>query len=332
MNKYPWSFLLPLISILLVLFSEACTELDGLILAAVPVDSLDAYSFMDPQPPLPYTNGEALIERDVFLVPKTGEQIPVAELNEHDSYIHGILLDPLPDCPLTTCPLANRSLTLIYQHGNAGNIGWYWHMAEKFWKWGIRVFFWDYRGYGLSKGNATGEHVLEDMETVLRYLDAKPEVDAERLILYGHSMGAIPSTWAAGKAPYRDILLAIILDAGLDSAQTLFDVSTGTNLPVGYVTNLEMWDGPTWLKDAVCPILHLHGAQDELLSVDRVAMNYYKVLKDHPNYFPIIGTPDTPSEEWIEQGTHGNLNTLPEFTSTVIDFILFALEQRGESG
>ena len=48
---------------------------------------------------------------------------------------------------------ANRPRgTVVYCHGNAGNIGSNAHIAPEFFKRGFNLLLWDYRGYGLSGG------------------------------------------------------------------------------------------------------------------------------------------------------------------------------------
>ena len=79
---------------------------------------------------------------------------------------------------------------------------------------GIAVLRMDDRGYGSSTGNhatATSADFAEDIRAGLAYLRTRPEIDASRLGLLGHSEGGIIGPLAALKEPQ---LRAMIVMAG----------------------------------------------------------------------------------------------------------------------
>src|SRR5690242_5145539 len=79
--------------------------------------------------------------------------------------------------------------TIIYFHGNGGNVtnvGW---LAESLAQRGFNVLVFDYRGYGLSNGEAADEAGLYlDGEAALRYLVNEKQVAPSRIVLYGQSL------------------------------------------------------------------------------------------------------------------------------------------------
>jgi dipeptidyl aminopeptidase/acylaminoacyl peptidase len=79
---------------------------------------------------------------------------------------------------------------------------------------GIAVLRLDDRGYGGSTGNhrtATSADFAEDIRAALAYLRTRPEIDASRLGLLGHSEGGLIGPLVAAKEPR---LRAMVLLAG----------------------------------------------------------------------------------------------------------------------
>src|SRR2546427_144271 len=76
----------------------------------------------------------------------------------------------------------NAAVTVLFCHGNAGNIS---HRSEKLallHELGANVFIFDYRGYGRSEGVPDERGTYLDAEAGYQYLAKKPG----RIIVYGH--------------------------------------------------------------------------------------------------------------------------------------------------
>ena len=85
---------------------------------------------------------------------------------------------------------ASNKLTLLFFHGNAGNISYNLDRLRLFHDAGLDVFIIDYRGYGDSDG-LPGEHGLElDALAAYFFLSENMHVPHERVFLYGESLGA----------------------------------------------------------------------------------------------------------------------------------------------
>ena len=82
----------------------------------------------------------------------------------------------------------NARYTVIFTHGNAGNIS---HRVEKlkfFNGLGCNVFIFDYRGYGRSQGRPSEEGLYIDTKSAYDYLLSRTIIP-EKLIGYGESLG-----------------------------------------------------------------------------------------------------------------------------------------------
>lgn len=80
----------------------------------------------------------------------------------------------------------------------------FWVLADALTRRGIAVLRTDDRGFGKSTGDfakATSEDFAADAEAGVRYLAARPEIDAARIGLIGHSEGGLIGPLVAAKDP-----------------------------------------------------------------------------------------------------------------------------------
>lgn len=111
-----------------------------------------------------------------------------------------------------------ETATIIYFHGNGGNVtnlGWF---GETLAKRGFNVLVFDYRGYGLSDGVAADEAGLySDGEAALRFVMDQKHASPKRIVLYGQSLGTTVATETATRCACG----GLILESGFSSASSL---------------------------------------------------------------------------------------------------------------
>jgi fermentation-respiration switch protein FrsA (DUF1100 family) len=86
-------------------------------------------------------------------------------------------------------PGEGASWTLLFCHGNAGNVS---HRLEKLMflrDLGLSIFIFDYRGYGKSEGEPGERGLYRDADAAYEYVTEKRRVSPDRVILYGESLG-----------------------------------------------------------------------------------------------------------------------------------------------
>lgn len=106
--------------------------------------------------------------------------------------------------------------TVVYLHGNAQNLTA--HAAYVDWlpAAGYNVLIPDYRGYGMSTGQPSREGLLADALSSWRYARSRPDVDPEKLILFGQSLGGANALALAGREKLPG-LRAVIADSAFSS-------------------------------------------------------------------------------------------------------------------
>jgi len=154
--------------------------------------------------------------------------------------------------------------TVVFSHGNAGSIGHHLGFIMWFVDAGYNVLTYDYRGFGKSGGSVDRRGMLDDVRAAFDYVRTRRDVNADRLVSYGHSLGGAKSLAALAEAPVKG-LRAVITDAAFSSylamAQTLAG-QVGANL----VT--DEWAPKDLIqKISPVPLLIVHGTKDEVVPV-----------------------------------------------------------------
>ncbi len=157
-------------------------------------------------------------------------------------------------------PLAAARGTVLFCHGNAGNISDLLGVAEDAHRLGLGILLFDYRGYGQSAGTPSEEGTYRDAAAAWDYLVSEAGVSPERIVVIGRSLGGpIATRLARDKTP-----AALFLEATFTSIPEL-----GQELyPIFPVRLLARYEYPTleYLKQVRCPVLVSHSRDDRLIA------------------------------------------------------------------
>ncbi|HUU43029.1 MAG TPA: alpha/beta fold hydrolase, partial [Planctomycetota bacterium] len=104
-------------------------------------------------------------------------------------------------------PADNAVATVIFCHGNAGNISHRTGTIRIFHDLGLNTFIFDYRGYGQSDGSPTEEGTYLDGEGAWRYVTQTKQVPLDRVFIAGRSLGGAVAAHLAWKHPPRGVIL-----------------------------------------------------------------------------------------------------------------------------
>ncbi len=80
--------------------------------------------------------------------------------------------------------------TVIVFNGNAGNRADRWPLGEALRTSGFSVLLVDYRGYGANPGSPSQAGLDSDALAALEYVRSRPDVDADRIVYFGESLGS----------------------------------------------------------------------------------------------------------------------------------------------
>eukprot|EP00611_Tribonema_gayanum_P032779 TRINITY_DN991_c0_g1_i14.p1 TRINITY_DN991_c0_g1~~TRINITY_DN991_c0_g1_i14.p1 ORF type:complete len:392 (+),score=135.46 TRINITY_DN991_c0_g1_i14:158-1177(+) len=160
---------------------------------------------------------------------------------------------------------ARAAPTLLYFHGNAGNIGYRLINARDLYRLGLNVLLVEYRGYGKSEGVPTEKGLMLDAEAFVRALrtDARHGVHPDRLVTFGRSLGGAVAMAAAAARP-DDVAAVVAENTFLSISHMVDELMPLLKRLKPYVLKLK-WDTGELAPQIKQPVLLISGAQDELV-------------------------------------------------------------------
>lgn len=175
--------------------------------------------------------------------------------------------------------------TVVFSHGNAGSIGH--HLGFVMWmaEAGYQVFMYDYRGFGESGGAVNREGMVQDVNAAFDYVSKRPDVDRNRIVSYGHSLGGAKSVTALARRKPEE-LRAIIIDGTFSSYQAMARI-VGGDLGAGLITD-ELSPRESVNLITGTPILVIHGNKDQVVPLAQ-AKELFELANEPKTFFEVKG-------------------------------------------
>jgi fermentation-respiration switch protein FrsA (DUF1100 family) len=149
--------------------------------------------------------------------------------------------------------------TVLFCHGNAGNISHRLDSIRLFHELGLSVLIFDYRGYGQSTGKPTEKGTYRDADAVWQHLVEQRGIPAEHIILFGRSLGATIAANLATRQTAAGVILESAFTSVPDVAATLYPW-----LPVRWLSRYQ-YNTRKLLADIHSPVLIVHSRDDEII-------------------------------------------------------------------
>jgi fermentation-respiration switch protein FrsA (DUF1100 family) len=149
--------------------------------------------------------------------------------------------------------------TLLFLHGNAGNISHRLDSLRIFHRLGLSVLIFDYRGYGQSEGSPSEEGLERDARAAWEHLTRVRGVAPESIVVFGRSMGAaLAAGLAAEQRP-----AALIIESAFTSVPDLAAQHYWW-VPARSLARLR-FDTREALARVRAPVLVVHSEDDEIV-------------------------------------------------------------------
>lgn len=168
---------------------------------------------------------------------------------------------------------AKAKATVVFSHGNAGSMSYHIGFVNWLVESGYNVLMYDYRGFGKSGGGVDRRGMIDDVKAAFAYASKRADVDAGRLVSYGHSLGGAKSVTALGEAPVKG-LRAVVIEGAFASYQTMAGV-IGGQLGASLVTD-ELAPKDYVRQISPVPLLVVHGTRDEVVPVSQGRLLFEK--------------------------------------------------------
>lgn len=154
--------------------------------------------------------------------------------------------------------------TILFSHGNAGNITHRKEIVQLLLGSGVSVFIYDYSGYGLSHGSPSIDGCIKDAVAAYDCLTNQLKQSPSSIILYGESLG----TAITAQLAQQRVCSAVILQSAFQSLPQI----GREKIPLLWIYPAFMFpcnklDTLSYVKGKHPPLLIIHGAQDNLIPV-----------------------------------------------------------------
>ena len=199
--------------------------------------------------------------------------------------------------------------TVLFFHGNAGNIS---HRMESiliFNRLGLNVLIVDYRGYGQSSGKAGEQGTYRDAKAAWDYLVGQRRLPPERIVIFGRSLGGGVGAWLASQPGVEPagVIIESSFSSGLDMGKRLYPV-----LPVRLITRIN-YPVREYITAVRAPVLVVHSRDDEIIPFD-MGQAIYQAASEPKTFFELGG--DHNAGFWISRERY--VPALDDFLGSVL--------------
>ena len=149
--------------------------------------------------------------------------------------------------------------TVLFLHGNAGNISHRLDSVQMFHRLGYSTLIFDYRGYGNSGGKPSEQGTYRDAEAAWRYLTEQRHIPSCRIVLFGESLGGAVGAWLAARKKPAALVIASGFTSVPDLGQQLYPY-----FPIRLLARIN-YDTRESLRSVAAPVLIAHSPQDDII-------------------------------------------------------------------
>jgi fermentation-respiration switch protein FrsA (DUF1100 family) len=154
-----------------------------------------------------------------------------------------------------------RGPAVLVCNGNGGNRAMRAALAAALARMGLAVLLFDYRGYGGNPGSPTEEGLAADARAAAGYLAARPEVDPDRLVYFGESLGAAVALRLATERPPAALVLRSPFASLAEVGRVHYPM-----LPVSWLLR-DRFDAAALAGRLDAPLLVVAGGRDGIVPV-----------------------------------------------------------------
>ena len=153
---------------------------------------------------------------------------------------------------------------------------------------GVNIFAFDWRGFGSSEGTPSEDGLYRDATAAYEYLRNVERVPADRIIIFGHSLGTAPAIELATRVPAAGLVIEGAPSSVRARGQELYPY-----LPIGLVSHSD-FNSLGRIGRVTMPVLVMHARNDRkipiahgrtLFTAARAPKRFVELGGEHHNAF-----------------------------------------------
>ncbi|MBN2269309.1 MAG: alpha/beta hydrolase [Sedimentisphaerales bacterium] len=179
-------------------------------------------------------------------------------------------------------PAGNSMFTVLFCHGNGGNITHRLDSISILNKLGLSCFIFDYRGYGNSEGTPSEEGTYLDALAAYNWLAQTKKIRKERIIVFGRSLGGSVAAQLAATVRVGGVVI--------ESSFTSYADIAARFCPYMPVRRFARFSYRTldYIKEIHCPVLIIHSRNDEVVPFE-FGVELYEAANEPKEFVEILG-------------------------------------------
>jgi fermentation-respiration switch protein FrsA (DUF1100 family) len=193
----------------------------------------------------------------------------------------------------------NPRFTILFSHGNGQDLG---DLCQFLLELGsnisCNIFSYDYSGYGLSSGEPSEKNLYADIDSAWNSLKIRYGLSLENVILYGLSLGSVPTIDLAIKYSFR----AVILHSPLMSLIRVQFPSIVKTWSIDSFPNIDK------VSKITSTVLVIHGTKDKVIGFSHGLSIYRRCSK-------------TVDPLWVEGAGHNDIHLYQQYYERLNRFI-----------
>jgi hypothetical protein len=179
-------------------------------------------------------------------------------------------------------PCDGAQKSLLFFHGNAGNISHRQGSIAVFHQLGVNVLAIDYRGYGKSQGKPSEAGTYQDASAAWAYLVNEKGVSTEDIISHGRSLGGAIAVWLASERQVGSLIIESSFTSVPELAKDLYPFIPTEKL-IKYKYNSR-----EKLNSVSCPVLTVHSREDDIIPYKH-GESLYEAAQEPKTFLDIEG-------------------------------------------
>jgi pimeloyl-ACP methyl ester carboxylesterase len=148
---------------------------------------------------------------------------------------------------------------------------------------GYNVFAFDYRGYGRNPGTPSEAGLYEDALTAYRHMTRELDVEPQRIILAGRSLGSAVAVDLATRVPSAGLLLLSAIDSVPAVASRMYFW-----VPVRLLAS-QQFDSMAKAPRVSSPVLQVHATDDSMVPI-RAARALFRLFPGRKAMLELSGS------------------------------------------
>lgn len=179
-------------------------------------------------------------------------------------------------------PVDNPKFTLLFCHGNGGNIAHRLDSINIFHNLGLNCFIFDYRGYGDSHGRPSEEGTYLDAMTAYKWLTEEKEIPLDNIIIFGRSLGGSIAAYLATKVKTGGLVVESAFTTYVDMGKEYYSY-----MPVRQFARFG-YKTIDYIKNVHYPVMFIYSRNDEIVPY-KFGLELYEAANEPKEFIEIFG-------------------------------------------